>query len=232
MERTRGDGRESLSLCRAHPGAPVGRCGRWTVVRRHVQLEGARRPGYSALRHPVSSLVLGRRGYVQVANFSVAGGMYAAGAAGLPRVQGRIAPARGVPILIGAAAAGLLGSAAFTTDPVGGYPSGAHSVQAERSTAGALHDGAAIPIFVGLPAAAVAQSWRFLRDGRRGWVLYSGASAMSMLVGLGCATAGFEQSRGFVGYGGLFQRVSIVSGFAWLTALFVRELRSTVGPPA
>lgn len=43
-------------------------------------LEGARRPDYKPLRHPVSSLALGSRGWVQVTNFAVAGTLYLAGA--------------------------------------------------------------------------------------------------------------------------------------------------------
>lgn len=175
----------------------------------------------------MSSLALGRRGYVQVANYSVAGALYLAGAAGLSRAVSPHMSVRAVPTLIGAAAVGLLGSAVFTTDPVGGYPPGTPSVQAGYSTSGALHDAVAIPIFVGLPAAAIAQAWQFRRTGQRGWAVCSGGTALSMIVGLGCASAGFGQSSGFVRFGGLFQRLAVASGFAWLTALSARALRVT-----
>jgi hypothetical protein len=45
-------------------------------------LEGAVRDGYRPLRHPVSSLALGSRGWVQAANFAVTGTLFLAGAAG------------------------------------------------------------------------------------------------------------------------------------------------------
>jgi hypothetical protein len=47
------------------------------------------------------------------------------------------------------------------------------------------------------------------------------------------AAAGFGQSPRLVHLGGLFQRASIVTGFAWLTALSVRALQhapATVPP--
>jgi hypothetical protein len=39
------------------------------------------------------------------------------------------------------------------------------------------------------------------------------------------AGAGFGQSPRLVSLGGLFQRVSIISGFGWLTVLSARVLR-------
>ncbi|MGH3406930.1 MAG: DUF998 domain-containing protein, partial [Streptosporangiaceae bacterium] len=47
--------------------------------------EGAIREGYRPLRHPVSSLALGPRGWIQTGNFAVAGTLMLAGAAGLAR---------------------------------------------------------------------------------------------------------------------------------------------------
>jgi hypothetical protein len=86
-------------------------------------LEGAVRDGYRPLRHPVSSLALGQRGWIQAGNFAMAGTLFLAGAAGLARA-GDPAASRAAPALIGAAGAGLTGSAVFTTDPVSGYPPG------------------------------------------------------------------------------------------------------------
>jgi hypothetical protein len=41
------------------------------------------------------------------------------------------------------------------------------------------------------------------------------------------AGAGFSQSPRLAGYGGLFQRASIITGFAWLTAVSTRALQRT-----
>ena len=48
-------------------------------------LEGAVRDGYRPLRHPVSSLALGPRGWIQAANFAAVGTLFLAAAAGLAR---------------------------------------------------------------------------------------------------------------------------------------------------
>jgi hypothetical membrane protein len=192
-------------------------------------LEGAVRDGYRPLRHPVSSLALGPRGWIQAANFAVTGTLFLAGAAGLSRAGDAATTSRGATALIGAAGAGLISAAVFTTDPVGGYPPGTPDALPSPSRAGTAHNLAAIPVFFGLPAAALATSWRSWRSGRPGFGLYSVSTAITMLATMALAAAGFGQSPRLASLGGLFQRVSIITGFAWLTALSARALQC---PPA
>jgi hypothetical protein len=192
-------------------------------------LEGAVRDGYHPLRDPVSSLALGSRGWIQTGNFAVAGTLCLAGAAGLARAGDPAASSRVAPALIGAVGAGLVSSAVFTTDPVSGYPPGTPDAPTQPSQAGAAHNLAAVPVFFGLPAAALACSWRAWRAGQRGSALYSGGSAVTMLATMALAAAGFGQSPRLVHLGGLFQRASIITGFTWLTALSARALQR---PPA
>jgi hypothetical membrane protein len=78
---------------------------------------GALRAHYDPLRHPVSSLELGPHGWVQHANFIVAGLLTLALAAGA-----RAALRTPAAVLIGVWALGLIGAGVFTTDPVSGYP--------------------------------------------------------------------------------------------------------------
>lgn len=200
-------------------------------------LEGGARDGYRPLRHPVSSLALGSRGLIQAGNFAVAGTLVLAGAAGLARAGDPVASSRAAPTLIGAAGAGLIGSAVFTTDPVSGYPPGTPDALIRPSPAGAAHNLAAVPVFFGLPAAALACGWRSWRAGQRGFGLYSAGTAITMLATMALAAAGFGQSPRLVNLGGLFQRISIITGFAWLTALSARALqrapaRHSAKPPA
>ena len=185
-------------------------------------LEGAARDGYRPLRHPVSSLALGSRGWIQAGNFAVTGTLLVAGAAGLMRAEDPATSGRAVPALIGAAGAGLIGSAVFTTDPVSGYPPGTPDALIRPSPVGVAHNMAAVPVFLGLPAAALACSWRSWRAGQRGFGLYSAGTAITMLATMALAAAGFGQSPRLVNLGGLFQRASIITGFAWLTALSAR----------
>jgi hypothetical protein len=189
-------------------------------------LEGAVREGYRPLRHPVSSLALGPRGWIQAANFSVAGTLFLAGAAGVAGAGGA-AGGQPAPALIGVAGAGLIAAAVFTTDPVSGYPPGTPAVVRRPSRAGSAHNLAAVPVFLGLPAAALTCGWRCWRAGQRGFGLYSVSSGVAMLASIALAGAGFGQSPRLVSRGGLFQRMSIIAGFGWLTALSARALGQT-----
>ena len=108
-------------------------------------LEGAVRDSYRPLRHPVSSLALGPRGWIQDGNFAVAGTLFLAGAVGLARAGDPVA-SRAAPALTGAAGAGLIGSAVFTTDPVGGYPPGTPDALTQPTRSGIAHNLAAVPV--------------------------------------------------------------------------------------
>ena len=190
-------------------------------------VEGVVRDGYRPLRHPVSSLALGPRGWIQAGNFAVAGTLFLAGAAGLARAGDLATSGRAAQALIGAAGAGLIGSAVFTTDPVSGYPPGTPDALTEPSRTGTAHNLSAVPVFVGLPAAALACGWRSWRAGKHRFGLYSAGTAATMLTTMALAGAGFGQSPRLVKLGGLFQRASIITGFAWLTALSAQALRGT-----
>jgi hypothetical protein len=148
--------------------------------------------------------------------------LYIAGAAGFARSPGQAACSRIAAAALGATGLGLLGSAMFRTDPVSGYPPGTPDAPAETTATGTMHNFAAVPIFLGIPAAAFAYAWRFYRSGRPGWVAYSAATGASMLTTTGLFGAGFSQDPRLVNHAGLFQRAAIVSGFSWLTALSVR----------
>jgi Protein of unknown function (DUF998) len=188
-------------------------------------LEGAvRDDGYRPRRHPVSSLALGPRGWIQTANFTVAGTLFLAGAAGLARA-GSPGRGRAVPALVAAAGAGLIAAAVFPTDPVSGYPPGTSDAITEPSRTGQAHNLAAVPVFVGLPAAAIACGGRSWQAGEHGFGLYSAGTGVAMLTTIGLAGAGFGQSPRLVDRAGLFQRASIITGFAWLTVLSARALR-------
>jgi hypothetical protein len=195
--------------------------------------EGAVRENYRPLRHPVSSLALGPRGWVQTVNFAVTGVLCLAGAAGLRLAGDRMGGSPAGPVLVAAAGGGLIMSAAFPTDPVGGYPPGTPEVLTEPSRTGIAHNLSAIPVFFGLSAAAFGYGWRSWRAGERpGFAVCCAATAVSMPATMALAGAGFSQSPRLADYGGLFQRASILTGFAWLTAVSARALRRTLDDPS
>jgi hypothetical protein len=179
------------------------------------------------LRHPVSSLALGPGGRVQTANFAVTGTLILASAVGLGRAADPALSSRTARALIGAAGASLIGSAAFVTDPVSGYPPGTPDALTQPSRTGIMHNLAAVPVFLGLPAAAFTCGWRSARAGHRGFGLYCAATATTMLATSAMASAGFNQSPRLVNLAGLFQRASIVTGCGWLIALSARALTRT-----
>lgn len=189
-------------------------------------VQGAVRPGYDPLRHPISSLSIGSKGWVQRANFLVTGALYLAGAHGLahaPRGRGNPETRTG-PILISTVGLGLIGAAIFTTDPISGYPPGSPPTQDPLSVQAHLHNLASTPVFLCLPTAAAVYAHAFYRSGEPGWMVFSLGAAVAQLGTFVLAAAGFAQQPAFVAYGGLAQRVSLASGFGWLTALAARAM--------
>jgi hypothetical protein len=101
-------------------------------------------------------------------------------------------------------------------------------VPSEPTRTGIAHNLAAVPVFLGLPAAALGYGWRSWRAGERsGFAVGSAATAVTMPVTAVLAGAGFGQSPRFARHGGLFQRVSIITGLGWLTAVSARARRRT-----
>jgi Protein of unknown function (DUF998) len=192
---------------------------------------GARRAGYDWRRHAVSSLADGRGGWLQRANFVITGLLYCIAAHGLAQSPKETAGPRVVPTLIFGVGAGLVGSGLFVTDPVAGFPpasdvrddpEGAPSTGPTR--AGKLHNLCAIPIFAGIPVAALTSATASVRRGDYAWATYSAGSAMVMTRAFARFAAAFGGAPRLAGGGGLWQRISVTTGFGWLSALSLRVL--------
>lgn len=183
-------------------------------------VEGGRRTDYHLAVHPMSSLSLGPRGWVQQANFIVTGKLLLLGAAGLWRSDNRFAAAT-----LATAGTCLILSGVYDTDPVSDYPPGATTP--EPSTPhNTVHVASAIPIFLGLPLAQLTDAARAVRtDPAR--AAYSAGSGAAMLVGFVGATAGFSQQQALRPYGGLLQRMAALSGLGWLGSLCLRPLKAS-----
>lgn len=188
---------------------------------------GVTRPGYSPMRHPVSSLALGDSGWVQTVNFIVTGILLLAYALALWPSSRRYGTWIVRPLLIGMVAIGLVGAGIFTTDPVSGYPPGT-SVELEYTTEGALHDAFSIPVFLALPLACWVAGYRFAIAGRTWWGLYSVATGVVVLVGFLLASIGFSQDATLTPIAGLVQRLTLIVGFTWIT---VRSIHLLSSPP-
>ena len=204
-------------------------------------LIGAGWPAYDWRRHTVSSLALGHRGWQQRANFIVAGGLYYCAASGLGRAPRRSRGRRAVPTMVAAAGLGLIGSGVFVTDPMGDAPPvpngdhGAHDegvgATGERpapTRAGRLHNLCAVPIFAGLPLAALASALVAARRRDYSWASFSAASGLATVASFVLMGRAFGNVPGLAGRGGIFQRISICSALGWLTVL---SLRARSWPP-
>ena len=188
-------------------------------------VEGATRADYDPMRHPISSLALGEFGWTQTANFIVCGILFTVYALGL---RPALKPGRGrlwAPILLAGWGLGMIGSGLFTTDPVSGYPPGSPASVTAPPTAGVLHDLFALPVFLGFPVLCAVMAVRFIGERRIAWSVYTLLSGVGFLVAFFLASAGFSQQAGLVEVGGLFQRLTVAIGLAWLTLLAVSLLR-------
>jgi hypothetical protein len=197
---------------------------------------GARRAGYDWRRHAVSSLATGRHGWAQRANFMVVGGLYCVAARGLAQSPRQVAGPSLVPALTLAAGAALISSGLFVTDPVAGFPPPAHPPDGgsgapptpAQTREGQLHNLSAVPIFVGIPLAALVSGCSAACRREYHWAAYCTGSAFAMAGTTALFGAAFGGVDRLARRGGLFQRISIATGFGWLSVLSFRALRSAV----
>jgi Protein of unknown function (DUF998) len=180
-------------------------------------LQALTRDGFDPGRHPLSLLSLGELGWIQIANFVVAGLLSVAFAVGLRRV---LHPGRGGtwgPLLVGAYGVGLIGGGVFVADPGAGFPPGAPAGAPEQlSWHGVLHDVGHLLAFLSLLAACFVLARRFAALGQRGWATYCVATGVALL-GL---MAWPDRDTVLVQLA-----VAIVLGWAWLSVLAARLLR-------
>ncbi|QOR72636.1 DUF998 domain-containing protein [Ruania alkalisoli] len=172
--------------------------------------DGWTRPGYRPRYHPVSALSLGRRGWIQKANFIVCGAGVAVGSLAL----------LGANVLLTVAIAvfglALVASGVFTMDPMRGYPAGTPAGDPSTfSRQHRLHDCAGVVVFAAVPIAAVIAALTPELGG--------GSLRLHSAVAAAASTAGFlvfgqawEQDSP---HAGLWQRLTILLGWSWVAVL-------------
>jgi hypothetical protein len=179
-------------------------------------LQALTREGFDLSRHPLSLLSLGELGWIQIANFVVAGLLSVAFAVGLRRL---LHPGRGGtwgPLLIGTYGVGLIMGGVFVTDAGAGFPPGAPAGAPEQlSWHGMLHAIAPVLAFLSLIVACFVLARRFAALGQRGWAGYCVATGVALLGLL----AWPDQETVIVQLA-----VAIVLGWAWLSVLAARLL--------
>jgi len=191
-------------------------------------IQGAMRPNYNPLRHSISTLELGSEfGWIQSLSFLVAGVLTLAFAVGVRRVLRPEMRSIWGPVLIGLWAVGLLGAGIFATDPDIGYPPRTpYPIQA--SVSGILHNLSAGLGFPALVAACLVFARWYATRRERGWAFYSAVSGVILLVAVILASyafpRAFPRTEGLGAFGGLSQRLAVVCGWSWLTALAIHLL--------
>lgn len=174
------------------------------------------REGFDLTRHPLSLLSLGDLGWIQIANFIVAGVLMLAFALGARRSLGDGPGRVWAPVLFALYGVGLVLGGAFTADPALGFPMGTpDGYPTEWTFHGTVHAFAAPLAFLAL----VAVTWVVAR--RLAWEGHRAAATWSRVIGVAslllCLPFGPAMSvRLFVG---------VALGFAWITAYGISLLR-------
>jgi hypothetical protein len=141
------------------------------------------RDGFDLGRHPLSMLSVGDHGWIQIANFVVAGVLTLGLAVGLRRVWRDGRGHRWGPILLGVYGAGLVAGGVFVADPALGFPPGApDGIPTDISWHAAVHSLAPVVAFNAVIVACVVYAVRFASRRDRGWAVYSAATAASALA--------------------------------------------------
>jgi hypothetical protein len=185
-------------------------------------LGGAGREGYSALRHPISSLAIGDAGWMQTATFLVTGLLVIAFAVGGRLALGDRGPSRWTSIFLAAVGFGLVGAGWFVTDPMNGYPPGTPLVPTDFTVAGRLHRAFSALVFLGMPLAAFSAARWLAVQGATGWARYSRVTAWAFLAAFAVTTIGFLGLGGLDRIAGLLQRITLTIGWVWVTLLAIR----------
>ena len=174
--------------------------------------QGLLREGFSFERHPLSVLANGSSGWIQTANFALAGLMVIAAVAGFRRLQ---APAPGAwTWFLGAYGMGMILAAIFPADPVDGFPPGTpEGFPSSISTTGLIHFivGALTFTLLGISGLCAAWAMRRWAASLAGLSLFSGVSVLGGFFG-GIALP--------IGVAGIW--FAVIVGWLWLMVLSLR----------
>ena len=182
-------------------------------------IQGQLRDGYTPLKFPISSLSIGHYGWIQRVNFLISGLLIFLFAFGFRQATTLLKGSHWTSRLLGAVGLGLVGAGLFSSDAVYGYPMSEPIRIAQFTITGHFHDFFSIFVFVCLPIACFKMRNRFKEFNNNKWATYTLISVIGMLTTFILAGIGFKQVSGLVDFAGVFQRLSIMFGFIWLTAL-------------
>jgi hypothetical membrane protein len=190
-------------------------------------VEGALRPGYDAIRLPISLLSLSDQGWIQTFNFRMCGALMVIFAVGLwLRTSSWGTEAKLGAAFVALFGLGLVGAGLFPADPGGGYPPGARVGSTDTGT---LHDVASLVVFVSLAVAAGSYGRAFAFRGKQVWAWYSVATAALVVICFALMFYAFFGRNDLTPVGGLIQRAVVLVGWLWVTLLAIHLIRLEAG---
>jgi hypothetical membrane protein len=172
------------------------------------------RDGFDLTRHAWSVLANGDLGWIQIANFLIAGTLLVGFSRGLRRAWTARAGHVWAPRLLAVHGLGMIAAGLLTADPSLGFPEGTPADYRAISWHGIGHMVAAMIGFLAVFACSLVVARRFSVQGRRGWAVASrvvGAGFLASFVALSASGGHPAAVAGFT--------VGVVVLMSWLAAL-------------
>ncbi|MBM7785764.1 DUF998 domain-containing protein [Tenggerimyces flavus] len=179
------------------------------------------RDGFDISRHPLSVMSNGDLGWIQIANFLLAGGLTVVGAVGLRRALRPGKAATWGPLLVGIYGAAVFLNGLFRADPVDGFPPGTPlGPPTTISWHGSVHFLVGALGFFALIAGTFVIARRFKAEQQNGWAIYSRTTGAVFAAGfLALPISGNNPAAA------VFFALTVVVAWAWVSAV-TGKLRS------
>src|SRR4030088_389714 len=157
-------------------------------------IEMLTRPGFDLRRHDLSLLSNGEQGWIQIANFVIAGVPTIAAAVGVGRAIHSGRASRWGPVLIGFYGVGWIGAGVFVADPMNGFPPGPpNGLPTSASWHSWMHLVSGSIGFLALVAACIVFARRFANLRQSGWMAYSIITGLVVLAAIVGISSGSQQ---------------------------------------
>jgi hypothetical membrane protein len=170
------------------------------------------RDGFDLSRHSWSLLANGSLGWIQIADFLLAGAMTVAFAIGVRRATGSV----WAPRLLAGYGLALVAAGVFRADPAAGFPVGTPADAATISWHGGLHLLAGALGFGCLIAACLVLGRRYAHAGRSGRALFSRVTGTVFLVAFLGIASGSGSPATVLPFA-----AAVVLAWGWLTGVAV-----------
>jgi len=172
------------------------------------------REGFDITRHPLSMLSTGSLGWLQIANFLIAGALMVAGAAGLRATVASV----WAPRLLTVTGLGMVAAGVFSMDPADGFPAGTPAGPGVVTWHALAHFASGTIAFGTLIAGCYVLARHYARSGDRRRAVVSVVAGTALLVGNGWAMSGGTA-------GSLTLAIGAISAMLWVSAICARESR-------